>query len=266
MSDDIIVDDLEAVISKAKDKKQNKNETATDEYAYTTVELPSNGSLGYPSEVEYRDILVKDEKMLASSTERTFPRILGNVLKNLLKDNSFFDKMTIHDRDFLLLWIWANNYSTIKDIEMRCPHCGHHNNYKIDLTKLDIDELDKDLKNPYPFKTKAGEKVSFRLLTVEDENIARKFCTNNKDYEEDFVLLCLSINFKMVMSLKDRINHIEEKFTGKDMSVLRGFHKHFKYGLNDVVDKECTNCGEVNKIAVPFQIDFFIPALSGDFD
>ena len=104
------------------------------------------------------------------------------------------------------------------------------------------------------------------MLTVKDEEVARKFCNNHKDYEESFVMLCLSINLKTVVPLEDRIKHIEDNFTGKDMSVLRGFHKHFKYGLNDVVDKECTNCGEVNKIAVPFQIDFFIPSLSDDFE
>ena len=267
MSDnDIIVDDLESVISQSKKKKKEASkEETTDDYVYASVELPSNGSLGYPSELEYRDILVKDEKVLASATEKTFPRILNNVLKGLLKDKSFFNKMTMHDRDFLLLWIWANNYSTTKDIEMQCPHCGHNNNYKIDLTKLNIEDINPELKNPYPFTTKGNEKVSFRLLTVEDEEVARKFCNNNKDYDETFVLLCLSINFKKVTSLMDRINHIEDKFTGKDMSVLRGFHKYFKYGIDDVVDKECNNCGEVNKIAIPFQIDFFIPSISDDF-
>ena len=264
--DDIIIDDLESVISKS--KKKNTEETkseATDDYVYTQVDLPSNGALGYPTEIEYRDILVKDEKVLASSTEKTFPRILNNVMKGLIKDSSFFDKMAMHDRDFLLLWIWANNYSTVKDIEMKCPHCDHHNNYKIDLTKLNIDEIDTDLKNPYPYETKRGDKVSFKLLTVGDEEIARKFANSNKDYDESFVLLCLSINFKKVMSLIDKIKYIEEKFTGKDMSVLRGFHKHFKFGIDDVVEKECTNCGEVNKIAIPFQIDFFIPSLSDNF-
>jgi len=130
---------------------------------------------------------------------------------------------------------------------------------------LNIDDIDEDLLNPYPYTTKGGDEVSFRLLTVGDEEVARKFCNSNKDYDESFVLMCLSINFKKVSSLNEKIKYIEEKFTGKDMSILRGFHKHFKYGIDDVVDKECSNCGEVNKIAIPFQIDFFIPSLSDDF-
>jgi len=270
MSDEMFENDLEAVIKKSKkskkDPKKNATENTTSKYVYTSVDLPSNGALGYPSEIEYRDILVKDEKTLASSTEKTFQRILNNVLKGLMKDSSYFEKLTMHDRDYLLLWIWANNYSTIKDIEMQCPHCGHNNNYKIDLTKIHIDDIDPDLKNPYPYKTKSGEEVSFRMLTVQDEDVARKFCNNNKDYDESFVMLCVSINFKQVLPLADKIKYIEENFTGKDMSVLRGFHKHFKYGIDDIVEKECNGCGEVNKIAIPFQIDFFIPALSSDFE
>ncbi len=75
---------------------------------------------------------------------------------------------------------------------------------------FDIDDIDENLVNPYPYTTKHDEEVSFRLLTVNDEEAARKFCNNNRDYEESFVMLCMSINFKQVLPLSDKIKYIEE--------------------------------------------------------
>jgi len=259
-------DDLESVLSKSKEpKKQETTNDNDDGYRYSSLTLPSGGEFGYPEEIEYRDILVKDEKVLASSTEKTFGKCLNKVLKSLLKDQSFYEKLTIHDRDFLLVWVWANNYSTIKHIEMSCPHCDAKNSYKIDLTELEIKSLDEGFKNPYPYTTVNGEDVSFRMLTVNDEAVARDFCRMNKEYEENLVSMCLSVNLKVTVALKERIKHIEDNFTGKDMSILRGFHRHFKYGVVDSAKEECKSCGEVNRFSIPFQVDFFIPSLSDDF-
>lgn len=258
-------EDLESVLSKPKEKDVPVEESVSDGYRYSLVSLPSNGKLGYPDEIEYRDILVKDEKVLSSSTEKTFGKTLNQVLKSLLRDKSFFEKLSIYDRDFLLIWVWANSYSTTKIIESKCPHCEATNNFNVDLTELPIDDLDEGYKNPYPYTTSSGEKVHFRLLTVRDEEEARKFCAANKGYDEIFISLCLSVQLKTVIPLKEKIRHIEDTFTGKDMSILRGFHKHFKYGVNDVIERECVSCGEVSKISIPFQVDFFIPSLSDDF-
>ena len=262
---DMFEEDLEKVLSEPKENKVKEVPEENSRYRYSIVSLPSGGKLGYPEEVEYRDIMVSDEKVLSSSTEKTFGKTLNGVLKTLLKDKSFFNKMSIYDRDFLLIWIWANNYSTTKTIETKCPTCEASNTYIVDLTELEIKDLDNKFKNPYPYTTVGGEKIKFRLLTTEDEEVSRKFCNMNKTYDESFVSLCLSIELKTVMPLKEKLKHIEETFTGKDMSIARGFHRHFKFGVNDIIEKECSACGEVSKIAIPFQVDFFIPSLSDDF-
>ena len=232
---------------------------------YSIASLPSNGQLGYPAEIEYRDILVRDEKELASSSEKTFQKTLNAVLKSLFKDPSFYDDLTIFDRDYLLLWVWANNYTTEKDIEATCPQCGHKNHYVIDLTKMDVKELEEGFTNPYPFELSSGEKVSLRLLTVHDEDVARKYCTVNKNEEEYNVMLALSIDFGVVMPLADKIKRIENTLTGKDMAFLRGFHAHFKYGIETVTKQECSNCNEVSSYPIPFSAEMFLPTLQGHF-
>jgi len=249
-------------------KKTSVKDDSTDtnlNLKYTTVELPSNGILNYPKDIEYRDILVRDEKELSMATERTFQKVLNSVLKSLLKEQEFYGELTIYDRDFLLLWIWANNYSTIKTVEYVCPHCDHKNVYDIDLTKVDIKDLSKDFKFPYLFETSSGEKVTLRLITTKDEEIARNHAIKNKNIEEAYILLCQSVSFDTVIPLAEKLNRIENTFTGKDMAHVRGFHAHFKYGLNEVVNETCNGCGEVNQFTIPFQADFFLPTLSDNF-
>lgn len=234
-------------------------------YKYSVVELPSNGRLGYPTEVEYRDILVKDEKELGSASEKTFVKVLHSVLKSLLKNPDYFEELSIYDRDYLLVWVWANSYSTTKTLEVTCPHCAAKNTHVVDLTSLPVKELSEEYKNPYPFKTSSGQELTLRLLTVGDEEIARKFCTMNKDYEESYVLLCQSVDFGVVMPLREKIKRIEDTFTGKDMAFLRGFHSYFKYGVDHSVERECGSCGEVSRFDVPFQADFFLPTIQDGF-
>lgn len=262
-----MLEDVENVIKKGARKKAApaQPETKSDiRLKYSIAELPSKGKLGYPAHVEYRDILVRDEKELASATEKTFSKTLNTVLKSLLKDQSFYDDLTIYDRDYLLLWIWANNYSTEKNVEAMCPLCAHKNHYVIDLTQLEVKELSEDFKNPYPYTLSSGEQITLRLLTVADEDIARKYCSVNKNEEEYQVLLALSIDFGVVLPLLDKLKKIENEMTGKDMAFIRGFHAFFKYGVVDKIDRECKGCGEVSSYPVPFQADFILPTLGSD--
>lgn len=232
---------------------------------YSSVDLPSGGKLGYPESLEYRDIMVRDEKIIASATEKTFPKVLNNVLKSLLKDQSYFEKLSLFDRDFLLLWIWANNYSATKTLDTACPHCGSDNEYVVDITKLEVDELKDEYKHPYPYTLSSGKKVKLRLLTVKDEEVSRMLSGKSKDLDEQFIMLCASIDFGIAMPLTEKIKKIENEVSGKDMAFIRGFHQYFKYGINNHVDRNCSSCGEAAVIEIPFQLDFFLPTLSNDF-
>src|SRR5690606_33709188 len=62
------------------------------------LDLPSEGRLGYPSSVNYRDIMTKDEEVLSSATADTYGRTLNGVVKSLLNDCEFYNKMSIYDR------------------------------------------------------------------------------------------------------------------------------------------------------------------------
>ena len=232
---------------------------------YYTVDLPSGGKLGYPETIEYRDILVRDEKVLSSATPKNYAKMLNNVLKSLLKDQSLYDQLCIYDRDFLLLWIWANNYSTEKKFEVYCPVCTTKDVVDINLTELDIEHLSDKYTSPFMLTLQNGDQLKLRLLTVKDEVVAENFAKANNLDESD-VKFALAMEFKMLMPLRQKIEYIDNNLTGKDMGRVRAFHDHFKYGLQDKVEHECTGCGEVTPHTIPFSGEFLLPTLQDDFE
>jgi hypothetical protein len=257
------------VLAEATEQKEATSEdvVSADELKvkFYSVELPSKGRLGYPESVEYRDIMVRDEKVLSSATPKTYADTLNKVLKSLLKDPSIYDKLCIYDRDFLLLWIWANNYSTEKQFEVYCPVCTTKDTVDINLTKIDIVTVSDDLKVPFPLDLSNGETVNLRLLTVQDEAVAKKFATHHKMNEAD-VKFALAMEFKTRLPLADKIRYIDNNVTGRDMGRIRAFHDRFKFGLEDKVKHECTGCGEVTPHEIPFSGEFLLPTLQADFE
>lgn len=232
------------------------------------VDLPSKGKLGYPSFVEYRDIMVRDEEILASSTAETYAKTLNAVVKSVMNDCPFYEKMAIHDRDYMLLWIWANNYSSTKDVEVTCGGCGAKNNHKIDLTKLPMIPIKDSLKIPFtvPVK-KTGGTVSVRMSTVADELLASELLRKNPSLKYDTILFVLSIDLGMQVNFDVKYKWVSENISGREMGIIREFHSHFAFGVDTVIEHSCPACGEVTRGLVPFQTeDILFPTVSTDFE
>lgn len=235
---------------------------------YYSVELPSLGKLGYPAEIEYRDILVRDEKILSTANGTNYQKILNKILKSLLKDQSWYEQISIYDRDFLLLWIWANNYSTEKSFDVTCPHCANEDNITVNVTEIDIEEISNEFTNPFSFELSNGEKVNLRLVTVGDENIAADFIAKNKGTKHDLddIKIALSMTFQKVMPLAQKLEYMADNITGRDMGMIRAFHDYFQYGIDDKVEHSCAACQEVTEYSIPFSLEFFLPTLRNDFE
>lgn len=233
-----------------------------------SVTLPSKGMLGYPAEVKYRDILVRDEKILATTTLANFTKTLNELLKSLLGNPTWFDQLTVHDRDFLLVYIWANNYSPEKNVKVKCSneHCQLENNVVIDLTKLDVNEI-SDRYKEMRFKTKFGKEIGVRLATVKDQITTEDFLRRHKDeYDFDTVFYSLTIDTGNVLPLDAKIRWVEENVTGKDMARVRMYHEYFKYGLDDMLEMTCRECGEVTHYQLPFRPEWLRPTPRENFE
>lgn len=235
---------------------------------YYSVSLPSKGRLGYPDVVEYRDIMVKDEKLLAASTATNYISNLHKILKGLLKDQSFFNQLSVADRDYLLLWIWANNYSPEKDVEIECPSCEHTVTKKINLTKLAVKDIDADLQFPFVLEASTGVKLNVRPFTVGMQEAATTYIKDHADcsFDTAAVALSFSVEGRLQGSPVSHIKWVEDNIRGKDFALVRAFHEHYAFGVADKMEHTCPACGEVNQVPTSFRLQWLLPSSTDDFE
>jgi hypothetical protein len=238
-----------------------------DGVVYYPVDLPSNGHFGYPATLEYRDIMVKDEKLLSTATKANYSVILNNILKSLLKEQDCYQELTIYDRDFLLLWIWANNYSPIKKIKVECAYCEHEDNVEIDLTKLDVREVDPTLEVPFVLDAGNDEPVlKLSMITVGDQMATDAYTKDHPEADYDTILYSMTIDTGTVMPMDRKIKWIENNIKGRTMALVRAFHEHYQYGVKDKLQNECSVCHEVTHYRLPFRPEWLRPTVQDDFE
>jgi len=234
---------------------------------HNTTTLPSEGVLGYPEEVEYRDILVKDEEILASATVESYAKTLNAVLKSVLNDCEFYEQMSIHDRDFMLIWVWATNYTATKQVEITCGSCGTKHTHVVDMTALPQKPIKKDIKVPFEIPLRNGNKIFVRLNTVADELFAEEYVRKNKKFKFEHVMMVRSIDVGVDIPFESKMRWVSENLSGKEMGLVRQFHRHFAFGLDSYIEHVCPACNEVTRGAIPFQTeDILFPTVQSDFE
>lgn len=271
----------EAIIAvqKKKQKKVPKEQTnyevsedygASESTSGYIIDLPSEGKHGYPSSITYRDIMAGDEEILKTATQKNYARTVNSVVKSVCNDATFFDDMTVSDRDFVLTYIWANTYDPIKKFEVGCRHCGHKEEKQVDMTDVDIIDVKENFINKFKVPIKKAEKDIFiRPIKVRDENAAEKFKADNKEVKEgiDYLTLVLAIDFSHPMALRDRIKWVKDNVSAREMGSIKKYHEHFFYGVDTSFDHTCSECEGVTPGRVPFHPeDIIAPKVRSDFD
>jgi hypothetical protein len=245
-------------------KKKVKKETEVPKPA-NVLDLPSGGKFGYPSFVQYRDMLAKDEEILASSTAENYARVLNGVIKSVIMDCEFYENMTTYDRDYVLIWLWANNYTAKKTVEIECKD-GSTENVEVDLTQLDVTEPSEKFTGAFTLDLKNGKSVKVRLNTVGDEIATETYLSKNKQHRYEYLMMVQSIDVGVPMLLETKLKWVGENLTAKEMGIIKQFHAKFAYGVKTRLEHKCA-CGEVTKFDLPFSIeDILHPTVQFDFE
>jgi len=269
----MFVDDVE---SNEEDLVVEQQEKQTPPKA-NVIELPSNGAFGYPREVEYREMMVKDEEILSMATGENYSKVLNGVLKSVLNDCPFYENITTHDRDFLLIWIWANNYESKKHLTVTCENtndmgdvCGHVNNVTVDLTKLDISNPREKFTGAIEVTLKkTGKPIKIRLNTVRDELDTEAFLSSEagKNQKYDHLMNVASLDLGIDTSLENKLKWVRDNVSAKEMALVRKFHKSLAYGVKTMLSHTCEKCGGETHYVLPFQVsDVLYPDLSIDIE
>lgn len=238
---------------------------------YNVLDLPSKGRLGYSEAVEYRDIMVGDEETLSLATTDSYFRTLNGVLKSLLNEPDFYYYISIYDRDYILMWLWANNYSAVKDVSVTCGNskCKHTVKKQVDLTEVEISELSEDYPTDFklPLTHASVKEVNIRLNTVQDEIAVEEYRRNNPNVPFSTLMHIASVHLDFDIPFVQKVEWVRKNITGREMGTIKEFHKHFKYGVPNIINHTCEKCGEVTSDQLPFQAeDVLFPTVQSNIE
>lgn len=144
------------------------------------IELPSRGkvySKDHPlskGTIELKYMTAKEEDILASQNLIRRGVVLDKLFESVVVSKDFdIGDIFIGDKNAILLATRVLGYGPEYKVEVTDPFSGESQQVTIDLTKIQIKEIDFDKlneNNRYEFTTKStGNKLIFRLLTHKDE-------------------------------------------------------------------------------------------------
>ena len=256
---------------KAASKKKMSAETVESGESWYHTDLPSSGLLGYPQVVEYRDMVMGDEKTLSMASNENYFLTLNKTLKSILGNPDWYEDMALGDRDYLLVWIWANNYGAAKELAYTCSECGHENTVTVDLTRLDVSEIDPAINDYVPFAIdlRCGTTIHLNMRRVADELELEQYMKGNDDTGEiieAFFMTSMEIEDMEGATLKEKVKWGEKNIRVREMAMVRMFYEHIKFGVEEQFTHKCESCGEESPHTIPFRIeDILEPAVSDDF-
>lgn len=274
--------DLDSIDSDEKPKKAATKKAATKkggedkpqepllhDSGHNIVEFLSKGKFGYPSTFEYRDMMVRDEEILATAKASTYARTLNSVLKSVMNDPEWYEDMVVSDRDYALMWIWAQNYGSTKDLMVTCSNseCGKTNKHVVDLTKLETVEINEKIKFPYEMELKCGTTVSIHPPTVADEMFSEDWVTKNPTDKFNLVMSARCIHMPMEPQFRAKLEWLRDNVTGAELSKITRYHEFSWFGVNPEISHVCPSCKEVTVGDIPFSAnDILWPTVHADIE
>lgn len=245
------------------------------------VELPSRGrfySQDHPLHdkevIEMRFMTAKDEDILTSPALLKKGVAIDRLLENLVVDKSINpNNLLIGDKNAMLLAARVSGYGEEYPVNLQCNSCREVVQHEFNLSELGLshgvqpeDDNVVSLTERGTFlaelpKTKFS--VEFRLLTGEDEGYLQQASEKLKKYNLPeasatnlLKRLVVAVNGVEVSS---EIGKFIDNMPAQDARFLRACVQVVTPNVDMTQEVECSSCGTVTEVEVPFTSEFFWP-------
>ena len=246
------------------------------------VELPSRGKF-YPSDhplhnkevIEMRFMTAKDEDILTSPALLRNGLAIDRLIENLIVDNNVnVNDLLLGDKNAVILAARISGYGEQYNVNVTCPNCEASIEHQFDLSEIPhqngtIPEDDNENVYLTPEGTfvaklpKSQFSVEFKLLTGQDEDYLEKVALKTKKLKLPEAS-ATNLLKRLVVSVNDvtvtsEINNFIDNMPAQDARFLRACVATVTPNVDMTQEVECSSCGTVSEMAVPFTSEFFWP-------
>ena len=261
--------------------------TQTTGLSYVTptefVELPSRGqfySADHPlhnqETIELRYMTAKDEDILTSQALLKNGLAIDRLVSNLIVDKSINpDDLLIGDKNALLVAARVSGYGADYTVQVSCPSCGTAQAHTFDLTAFENNEGIQPDENSdsgvaatddgtfTAVLPRTGYTAEFRLFTAQDEKDAMQISAKKAKHklEDSASTDLLKVLLVSVNGIADRteVNNFIENMPAQDARHIRACVQVVTPNVDMTQSCECSSCGTVADVEVPFTAEFFWP-------
>tara|TARA_R100001129_G_scaffold139477_1_gene100741 strand:- start:1865 stop:2731 length:867 start_codon:yes stop_codon:yes gene_type:complete len=246
------------------------------------VELPSRGkfySADHPLHnkevIEMRYMTAKDEDILTSPALLRNGLAIDRLIENLVVDKSIRVKdLLLGDKNAVILAARISGYGEDYAVSVTCPNCDATVEHTFNLSEIphDTGVLPED-DNESVYLTEEGTfiatlpksqyDVEFKLLNGDDEDYLEKLALKTKKLKLPeasatnlLKRLVVSVNNVNVPS---EIANFIDNMPAQDARFLRACVQTVTPNVDMTQEVECSSCGTVSEMAVPFTSEFFWP-------
>jgi hypothetical protein len=246
------------------------------------VELPSRGKF-YPSDhplhnkevIEMRFMTAKDEDILTSPALLRNGLAIDRLIENLIVDSNVnVNDLLLGDKNAVILAARISGYGEQYNVNVTCPNCQASIEHEFDLSEIPhqngtIPEDDNENVYLTPEGTfvaklpKSQFSVEFKLLTGQDEDYLEKVALKTKKLKLPEAS-ATNLLKRLVVSVNDvnvtsEINSFIDNMPAQDARFLRACVATVTPNVDMTQEVECSSCGTVSEMAVPFTSEFFWP-------
>jgi hypothetical protein len=256
------------------------SETKKFDFPTEVIELPSKGLVypeGHPlskGTIEIKYMTAKEEDILSSQNLIKKGVVLDKLFESVVVEPGLdINDIFIGDKNAILLATRILGYGADYQVEVTDPFTLERQEVTIDLSKVQIKEVDDTVLNPnnrYEFTLpSSGRKIIFKLLTHGDETeISRELQALEKiskgkggmtpDVTTRFRYMIISVDGKEDRGFVNKF--IQNEFLARDTKSFRAYVKEISPDLELTFEFESELTGEKEVMSIPFGINFFYPS------
>lgn len=261
-------EDFEALIDGLKHSTQ----------VYEEIQLPSLGRFYDGSDgpmngvLHIRPMTGEEEQILA--TQRFIRRgvAMNMIFEQCIRENIRAEKLLSEDRTYLMIYLRGISYTTMYEVQIKCPSCSANFNYTIDLDDLEVrychadfdtDKLTDTLPTcGYKFTYRLPNGTDETLLTEHREKRNRSFGDQVLDdtllYRAAMLLQSVS-NGKNTITDKNILLAFLKRLPINDVSYIRSVTSEPPFGIDTNIPVQCSFCTHEFEADLPIEAGFFFP-------